>query len=174
MAAATAGSAGPRMLSVTADYIVRMKDALFFDGEQSRRKLTKFWTSLPFAAVIATADQDEFDGHHRGHDVAPLMTPTSTPRWPSSLLIAVTRFDPCNLVLTAALLVRPVGSFPFNGFGLHDMAGNAWERTTDWQQLTPPWSPPPNRAVCRAILGSRNGRELRPGPTTAPNAPSSD
>ena len=43
-----------------------------------------------------------------------------------------TRGNPPKFAVDQEPYTSPVGSFPANGYGLHDMAGNAWDWVWDW------------------------------------------
>ncbi len=51
-----------------------------------------------------------------------------------------------NLLLDGYERTSPVKSFPPNGYGLYDMAGNVWEWTSDF------FAPPPSAAADHALL----------------------
>ena len=87
--------------SVAASDVARMREKLFFEGDDRARKLSAFWTLLLLAAVIASAGvvSDSTATVIGAMIVAPLMTPIV------GIVLAVTIGDGRNLALSAALVV---------------------------------------------------------------------
>ena len=99
------------MLSITAADLERMRRDLLFDGPARGRKLSRFWTLLILASIIATAGvlADSTATVIGAMIVAPLMTPIL-----GTVLSVVTRDGPnlarsVLLVVTGAVAVIAIG-----------------------------------------------------------------
>jgi len=88
------------MLAVDQTDLRRMRDALFFEGPETRHRLTRFWGLLLLAAVIATAGviSDSTATVIGAMIVAPLMTPIL------GIVLSVALGDRTNLLRSIVLV----------------------------------------------------------------------
>jgi uncharacterized hydrophobic protein (TIGR00271 family) len=89
------------MIGVTQDDIGRMRDQVFFEGTERRRRLSRYWLLLVLAAVIASAGvvSDSTATVIGAMIVAPLMTPIL------GIVLAVVLADAGNLRRCLLLLI---------------------------------------------------------------------
>lgn len=89
------------MPAITTVDLARMRQQLFFEGADLRSRLTRFWTLLVLAGIIATAGvvSDSTATVIGAMIVAPLMTPIL------GIVLAVVLGDRPNLVRSIALVV---------------------------------------------------------------------
>ena len=64
-----------------------------------------------------------------------------------------------NLLMDGHEWTAPVGTFPPNGYGLYDMAGNVWQWTTDWYED----QASPVKSCCTATKGSPKRKVMKGG-----------
>jgi uncharacterized hydrophobic protein (TIGR00271 family) len=88
-------------LSIDEADLARMRDQLLFDGPEAARKLSRFWTLLVLAAIIASAGivSDSTATVIGAMIVAPLMTPIL------GTVLSIVTGDGRNLVRSVALVV---------------------------------------------------------------------
>jgi uncharacterized hydrophobic protein (TIGR00271 family) len=99
--------------SIVSSDIARMREKLFFEGDDRAQKLSAFWTLLLLAAVIAAAGvvSDSTATVIGAMIVAPLMTPIV------GIVLAVTLGDGRNLAISAALVLAGAAAVIAVGYG---------------------------------------------------------
>lgn len=94
------------MGALTRDDLQRMRDTLFVEGPDARRRLSRYWLLLPLSAVIAAAGvvSDSTATVIGAMIVAPLMTPIL------GMVVAVVLADARNLRRSVLLVVGGAGA----------------------------------------------------------------